>query len=115
VPAVSIMALFLHACSGQWRVFHRPQASEFLAKPSDLLPALRIGFGRPSEKHSESVTPRTFTDEGGPALGASSRWVAVEQSMIADVSVARSLLLLEQQGSVAKFAGKEKEQWKVAN
>lgn len=96
--------------SGHWPTFNGSQVQEFLAESRRFVDNASGLVWKTLEKHPEGVTLRAFMDECGPILGGwplSAEWLLM-------YPMHGHLLLLEQQGRVIRFKGKEHVQWKIA-
>jgi glyoxylase-like metal-dependent hydrolase (beta-lactamase superfamily II) len=97
--------------SGHWPTYHGSQVSEFLTESRRFVDNAASLVWKTLEKHPEGVTLRAFMDECGPVLGA---WPLTNKWLLM-YPLHGHLSLLEQQGRVTRFAGKEHVQWKVAS
>ena len=97
--------------SGHWPTFHGSQVAEFLAESRRFVDNASVLIWKTLEKHPDGVTLRAFMNECGPVLGG---WPVGNQWLLM-YPLHGHLLLLEQQGRVTRFAGKEHVQWKIAS
>jgi glyoxylase-like metal-dependent hydrolase (beta-lactamase superfamily II) len=99
--------------SGHWPTYHGSQVAEFLAESRRFVDNAAALVWKTLEKRPDGVTLRAFMDECGPVLGGwplSSQWLLM-------YPLHGHLLLLEQQGRVKKYPGKENHhaRWKIAS
>jgi glyoxylase-like metal-dependent hydrolase (beta-lactamase superfamily II) len=97
--------------SGHWPTFHGSQVSEFLLECRRFVDRASSLISKILEKRPEGVTLRALMDECGPVLGG---WPSSNQWLLM-YPLHGHLLLLEQQGRVTRFTGKEHVQWKIAS
>ena len=99
--------------SGHWPTYHGSQVAEFLAESRRFVDNAATLVWKTLEKRPDGVTLRAFMDECGPVLGG---WPLSNQWLLM-YPLHGHLLLLEQQGRVKKYPGKENHhaRWKIAS